>query len=301
MYIEQAYKGKVSTWKYLILPIGFMAFIALNYIAVVLSPQSPQDTMAQLIQQIGANATLVMLLAPLAIGFFVVLAWTKLIHQQSITSLTTSRKRIDWRRILFSFFLWGGIITLLTLTAIYLNPTDYQWNFKPISFAILFALALLLFPLQTSFEEYLFRGHMMQGLGVITKNRGIPLIVTSVLFGLMHIGNPEIEKLGYGFIGYYIAVGFFLGIITLMDEGLELALGFHAANNFFSALLLTSTWTALQTDSIYKQTAEPSLGFDVMPLLVVLPILLFVFAKKYRWKDWRNRLFGKVNPPTTDT
>jgi hypothetical protein len=29
---------------------------------------------------------------------------------------------------------------------------------------------------------------------------------------------------------YYIGTGLFLGI-TLMDEGMELALGFHAANN----------------------------------------------------------------------
>jgi hypothetical protein len=29
---------------------------------------------------------------------------------------------------------------------------------------------------------------------------------------------------------YYIGTGLFLGILTLMDEGMELALGFHANN-----------------------------------------------------------------------
>ena len=37
-----------------------------------------------------------------------------------------------------------------------------------------------------------------------------------------------------------------------MDEGLELALGFHAANNLCGALLLTADWTAFQTNSILK-------------------------------------------------
>jgi hypothetical protein len=32
-----------------------------------------------------------------------------------------------------------------------------------------------------------------------------------------------------------------------MDEGMELALGFHAANNLVSALLFTSDWSAFQT------------------------------------------------------
>ena len=66
----------------------------------------------------------------------------------------------------------------------------------------------------------------MQGLGVLAKNRWLPLIFTSTLFGLMHIANPEIGKLGYMLMVHYIGTGFLLGIMTLMDEGLELALGF---------------------------------------------------------------------------
>ena len=39
--------------------------------------------------------------------------------------------------------------------------------------------------------------------------------------------------LGYKFIVQYITVGFILGIMTLMDDGLELALGFHAAQKSY--------------------------------------------------------------------
>mgnify|MGYP006877650875 CR=1 FL=1 len=34
----------------------------------------------------------------------------------------------------------------------------------------------------------------MQGLGVLFKNAAVPLLVTSVGFGLLHGLNPEIEK-----------------------------------------------------------------------------------------------------------
>ena len=160
---------------------------------------------------------------------------------------------------------------------------------------ILVVMAVILVPLQTSFEEYMFRGHLMQGLGIMAKNRWVPLISTSILFGIMHAANPEVGKLGYGIMVFYIGTGFFLGILTLMDEGLELALGFHAANNLTAALLVTADWTAFQTNSIYKDVSEPTFGWDILiPVLVVYPILLWVFSKKYGWKNWKDRLAGKV-------
>jgi membrane protease YdiL (CAAX protease family) len=135
----------------------------------------------------------------------------------------------------------------------------------------------------------------MQGLGVATNSKWIPLLVTSVTFGLMHIGNPEVEEMGYGILIYYIGTGFFLGILTLMDDGLELSMGFHAANNLITALLVTSDWTAFQTDSILKDMAKPSAGFDVLlPVFVVYPILLFIFNKKYQWQHWKQKLTGKL-------
>ena len=295
MYIEQGYKGDLGLWKYFVIPTSFIAFMVANYIATVNSPVSVEDTMQQVIAQFGSNLVLIILLLPLAVGLFVVLGWTYIVHKQSITSLTTSRKKIDWRRIFFSFGLWTIITVLLVGIDIYFSPDSYVLNFDLVKFIPLAIIGIVLIPMQTSFEEYLFRGHMMQGLGILAKNKWVPLVVTSVLFGLMHIANPEVEKLGFGILIYYIGTGFFLGILTLMDEGLELALGFHAANNLITALLVTADWTAFQTNSSYKDISEPSLGWDaVIPVFVVFPLLLWFFSKKYGWKNWKDRLFGKV-------
>ena len=297
MYIEQGYKGDIGLWKYWIIPLGFIAFMVFNYISTLMSPVPIEDMMQGLIEQLGSNVVLILLLAPLAAGLFIVLGWTKLVHSQTITSLTTSRPKIDWKRIFFSFSLWGAITVIMTLALVYLAPEDFVFNFKLQPFLMLAVIGILLIPLQTSFEEYLFRGYMMQGIGIMAKNRWLPLVITSVLFGVMHLGNPEVGKLGYGIMVYYIGTGFFLGIITLMDEGLELALGFHAANNLITALLVTADWTAFQTHSIYRDISEPALGWDVLiPIFVVFPILLLIFAKKYGWTNWKQRLAGKVPP-----
>ena len=122
--------------------------------------------------------------------------------------------------------------------------------------------------------------------------------MTSVIFGLLHGMNPEVEKLGYITMVFYIGTGFFFGIITLMDEGIELALGLHAANNIVAAFLVSTDWTVFQTDALYIDTSEPSVGLEMFfPVLVLYPMLLFVFSKKYGWKNWKEKLFGRIEKP----
>jgi membrane protease YdiL (CAAX protease family) len=295
MFIEQGYKGNIGLWKYWIPILGFSTLMVVNYIMTINSPIDVDVMMKNFIDKVGLNVFFILAIGPLVAGFFIILGWVYLVHGQSLTSLTTSRKKVDWRRVLFAFLLWGGITALMIGADIVMSPEDYVFNFKPIPFLILMVMAVILVPLQTSFEEYMFRGHLMQGLGIMARNRWVPLLSTSILFGIMHAANPEVGKLGYGIMVFYIGTGFFLGILTLMDEGLELALGFHAANNLTAALLVTADWTAFQTNSIYKDVSEPTFGWDILiPVLVVYPILLWVFSKKYGWTNWKDRLTGKV-------
>lgn len=293
MYIEQLKKSKNNLWSYLPLPLGFILLMFSNFL--LSDGVDTNEIINQYIRLLGVNITFVLLVAPLAIGLLLVLFWTKIIQGISLTSLTTSRSKIDWKRVFFSFLLWGSITTIMILALYYNQPENFEWNFQPQKFFIFLILAIILIPMQTSFEEYLFRAHMMQGIGLATNSRLIPLLVTSILFGLMHIANPEVGKIGYIIMVYYIGTGFFLGIMTLMDEGLELALGFHAANNLVGALLLTADWTAFQTNSILKDLSEPSTGFDVLvPIFIIFPTLLFIFSKVYKWKNWKEKLTGKL-------
>ena len=215
------------------------------------------------------------------------------LHNQSFKRIVTSRKKIDFEKITFAFLLWGLISAILVLSDYFINPHDYELNFKPLSFLILFLTAALMIPIQTSVEELIFRGYLMQAFGILFKNRWIPLIFTAGIFGILHLWNPEIDKLGTELMWYYIGTGLFLGIITLMDDGIELALGFHAANNLVTAILVTASWTAFQTESILIDNSEPSLGKELfITLLITYPILTIIFAKKYQWKNWKKQLLN---------
>ncbi|MGB5667246.1 MAG: type II CAAX endopeptidase family protein [Maribacter sp.] len=304
MYIEKGYKGLSESWRYIIgfilVFFGWQIMGGIPLIAALLIKSDSISVLASgdlgvMAEVLGTNTFLFFMLLTFAIGILCLFAYTRFVHKQRITDLTTSRKKIDFKRIWMAFIVWAFISTVFIIIDVYASPDDYIFNFNLEPFLILAIISIIMIPIQTSMEEYYMRGYLMQGLGIMAKNRWVPLVVTSTLFGLMHIFNPEVAKLGYGILIFYIGTGFFLGILTLMDEGLELALGFHAANNLTAALLVTADWTAFQTDSVYRDISDPGLGWDVLiPVFVIYPILLLFFSKKYGWTNWRERLTGEV-------
>ena len=95
--------------------------------------------------------------------------------------------------------------------------------------------------------------------------------------------------------GGEVLTGLFLGVITLMDKGMELAIGFHAGNNVFISLLVTADWTVFQTNSIIKNVGEPDLTSMMVPFFIIYPLLILYFSKKYNWTDWKENLSGRIN------
>ena len=299
-YLEQTTTENKRFIDYIKGSLIFIFFNFLGQIPLSLYIISQSDLVGEftshqdLFSKLPSNLTLFLILLPFAVVLpFIYLVVTRL-HQRSFISLINSRDRVDYNKILFSFFLWGTVSALMVIFDYIMSPEDYVWNFKPLTFLILLLISVVMIPLQTSMEELIFRGYLMQGFGVLFKNRLMPLLITSILFGLLHIWNPEIEKLGIHLIWYYIGTGLFLGVITLMDDGLELALGFHAANNLVTALLVTASWTAFQTESLLIDNSEPLLGMElIITLVVIYPLLAIIFAKKYKWKNWMAQLTNK--------
>jgi uncharacterized protein len=260
-------------------------------------PTDEKDLMSFL----DKNLSLFLILISFAFAMLAIYLVVKHLHKQSFLSVTTARKKVDWHRVVFSFSVWALFTIGSTVVMYSASPESFVVNFNLKSFLILSLVVLVLIPIQTSTEEYVFRGYLMQGFATLAHNKWFPLLMTSLIFGGMHILNPEVRELGNIVLIYYIGTGFFLGIITLMDDGMELALGFHAANNLFAALLVTSDWSALQTDAILKDISKPSAGIEVLvPVVIIFPLLLFIFGKKYQWNNWMEKLTGKIALPTNN-
>ena len=298
MYIEQVRNSTNSFWLYIIgvfilgvviiignIPFGFL-------ILAEAGVDAAQLTLAEQMKVLPSNTTLFLLLLPFALVFGAILLITKLLHKLKLRELITSRSKVDWKRVRFGFGTVALSFIAMLVVGYFIDPESVQWNFKPNSFALLVLISVIMVPLQTSAEELFFRGYLMQGLGRIFPMRLLPFVITSTLFGLLHFANPEVDKLGDIIFITYLSTGFFLGAITLIDEGLELALGFHAGNNLFLSLFLTSDWTVFQTDSLFINMSEPNVAAYIIGPLIMYSVLFLVYAKKYKWKNYATHLVG---------
>lgn len=240
-------------------------------------------------EKIGINKSLLLALMMGMFVFTLLFLWLalKFVQKKPLSSIITGFEKIRWKRYFFSFGIWAVLILLLTLVSYLTSPEEIELRFDAGNFAILLVVAIIFIPIQTATEELIFRGYLMQGFGLAFKNGIAPLIITSVLFGLMHASNPEAKAHGLLIMmPYYIFFGAFLGVLTLLDEGAELAMGIHCANNLMSSLLVCSKNSVLQTDAIFYTSSENP-GGEFITWIVMASICFFILFKKYKLSNWK--------------
>jgi len=288
-FIDGALNGKSDAVRYIlgVTLISFAYIIGSTFLFIDIVVNFPSETIpeteSEIILLLGKNRFLALVLIPFVLVFIALFFIATKVHGRKFIQLITSRKTIDYKRIAFSFCAIVIIQTLLLGIQVYFDPNIY-WQFDLNKFIPLFFISLLLIPIQTTCEELLFRGYIMQGLKLRTKNNLIAILVSGIMFGMVHIGNPEIEIIGYHIIVYYISIGIFLGLISFFDNGMELAIGYHAANNLFAALMITTNWQVFQTDAVFIDNNQPQIGWEtIVGILVILPFLFFLFKRKYKW------------------
>ena len=293
-FLEDFSKEKKSLWFYLLGSLIVLIFSIIGQTPMFFFLPNEINTNSEgfdIFSSLDKNLLLLLLLLPSVFSFLGLWFVVKQIHFRSLISIITSREKIDFKRFKFAFILWSIISISIFSFEILLNPTDYELNFNYSKFLILFLISIIMIPVQSVLEELIFRGYLMQGFSVFFKNRIMPLLTTSIIFGFLHILNPEIQKIGYGLLIYYVGTGLFFGIVTLMDEGVELSSGFHVSNNLVASLLVTADWTAFETYSIFKFIGNPYFSKEVLLyVFIIYPLIIFFLSKKYKWPSWKTKL-----------
>jgi uncharacterized protein len=265
--------------------LGLIAFggIVVAMLVAYLAPAASTD-MEKALLMFSKNTVFLLNMLPFFIGFGLILFSVKFFIKSNLTSVITSRDQIDWRRFIVSFSLWS-VISLLFFCVDYLtNSEAFLFQFDGATFGVLMLVSLVAIPVQTGFEELIFRGFLLQLSQRFFTRIILLCLINGLFFGAVHLSNPEIDLFGWPAILYYTITGVFLAAITLFDKGLELAWGFHAANNFFGVVFLTNNWQVLQTNALFTDTRTPEIGFELLwTLLVAYPVLFLFFAKRYRW------------------
>lgn len=238
----------------------------------------------------STNIGLALTLFTFVVGFFSIFFCIRYLHRRKATDVITGRSGVDWGRILFGAGIWGVLtVAGFAVQLLLSDNSDIVFQFDAANFIILVIISLLFFPFQTSFEELLFRGYLMQWSALLFRYRWVALLITGVLFGIMHAANPEVEAFGMWIaMPQYILMGLILGYVAIKDDGTELALGLHMANNILAAITFTSDASSLQTHALFKDLNPSASHLDTVIILVSGIIFIWICNRKYRF-------MGKIN------
>lgn len=310
MFFKKAKEnGTNDWWQYMLTIIFTIVGMLLGSIpfAVLVSiafrqkaPSSPQNLEEAISKMdfrgmdIDPNLILVLILLQFVLGMGFLYIFVRSLHKKRFSFLITPKRAINWSKIFYAFGIWFVILLFTEVISYFVTPETYQWNFQPVRFFTLLVVSLLILPIQTSFEEIFLRGYLMQGLGLLSRNRWIPILITSIIFASLHLANPEIQAFGmYKMIAYYFLIGLVFAIITVMDDSLEIPLGFHAANNIFGATIISFEGSALQTPALIHNTSVNTDGM-LSSTFILLGILLIVAKNQLHWGPW-NKLWSKID------
>jgi membrane protease YdiL (CAAX protease family) len=224
-------------------------------------------------------------------GTLIVWIFRQFIDRKSFVSLGLRFDKLAIWDMLVGFVLSGfmvGLFFAVLLVFGMLEIEEIGWTSS--GFLPILEIFLLLFGvgLATGYsEELVFRGYILQNLG-----EGIGLVwavvVSCILYGLMHMPNPNSTLLS----GVIIAIFGFLRIFGWLRTGqLWLSIGMHAGWNFFQGPILGFSVSGLDSESLIKHTVSgpnwmtggsfgPEAGIVVVPVVLLALMVMFLWTAK---------------------
>ncbi|MDR2682286.1 MAG: CPBP family intramembrane metalloprotease [Dysgonamonadaceae bacterium] len=295
-FLERALDGQNQFWKYLIVILGgflggqmigsipmvvaIIGKIVVNPGAINLDSVNATDLT---VFGFSKNLTLFFMMFSTVVSLFLTIYLIKILHKRTFAESVNGRRKIRFGRVGHGAIVWTLLMLLYLIIDYCLTPGNYVLQLDWGKFIVLSLLSLCLIPLQTTSEELLFRGYLAQGVAAGTKNRWLAVLIPGLLFGLMHIANPEVKEFGFWLaMPQYVFFGLLFGLVAVLDDGIELAMGMHAANNVFLSIFTTHAASAFQTDALFEiQTIDPLK--ELIVLVVSGLLVLAYFAVRYQW------------------
>ncbi|NPA37035.1 MAG: CPBP family intramembrane metalloprotease [Chlorobi bacterium] len=301
-HLECAFKGKNNWWRYLVM--FFIVFFAANtfgalpffiYAAYKVGVSgagfSAESFDIQSLSSMGVdkNVMLLLLMLPFVVSLITFIILIKPLNGRTFYEVVNGTSGIRWNRFVSGFISWGIIMALYLAFDYFMHPENFEIEFSVERFIPLVLISVILIPVQTSFEETMFRGYLTQGVAVWTRNRIAALVIPAFLFGLMHIANPEIKEYGFWLtMPQYIIFGLVFGFTTILDDGIELAMGAHAANNIFLSIFVTFKASALPTYALFVQK-ELDPKKELISMFIISVLFVIFMYRRYNW-DFRTLL-----------
>ncbi|MEJ5313837.1 MAG: alpha/beta fold hydrolase [Anaerolinea sp.] len=275
-FFDEARQGR-DHWTFYWITLGLafvfmVVFTLILYVPVLLiNPSAAVNLM-----DLPAPVLLTVTMLPFSGVILAIWLAVRFLHRRPFKSLIAPAGRFRWRLFLTSAFFWLVLCGFMDGVLALLQPGNYRWTFEPGAFFTFLPFAIVLTPIQIAAEELLFRGYLMQGIGVRARSVWLPLLIPAVFFTILHLSNPEVSEYGADWtVPMYFIMGILLGWVTLRSGGLELALGWHLANNWYAGIFVTFPSSAIPTPALFTiQQYDARVG--LIGLIVISVIYLLV-------------------------
>lgn len=277
--------GKSAGWRYLLgVPLIVIFWIVFGCIIILLV--DPAFTKG------GAIPHDFLYFIALDLSFIPVIVGTALairfLHGRSFYSLLSASVPFRWKNVFYGFAIWFAGSILQHSVALLFDRNNYQLTF---SFDVLWQLPLLILLtfIQSGSEELLYRGYILQGTSLISKNIFVLCCINGFLFALPHLGNAEV--VGNMILGFFthFGFGFLWALTTIKSAGLELALGGHVANNVFSSSLVNYKDRTIPTASVFTiQSVNHSFELIGVYVFGIIAFLAFQRLDLFKLKSGKS-------------
>ena len=165
-----------------------------------------------------------------------------LIHKRSYFSLLGPFGKVNWQQFLIAIFA-TFIVFLISFFLVPLEILFFEKENLPERIMIsfwewlpwVFPACIVVF-IQTSAEEMLFRGYLLQQLISRFKSFWVWAFFPSVLFGLGHFDYQSFGQNTYFYMVNAAIFGMLTSILTVKSKNLTYALGMHFFNNIIGVL-----------------------------------------------------------------
>ncbi len=304
MYLKLAHKGHTQWWRYLLVFIlTLIAKTISEYPILLLAKMKAAENndagnvgyyLSASGLEVSDNLYFALMFGPMVFVFCFLVISIHLVHGIPLKQIFTAYHKFRWKNFFTAGAIWFLLLALVELVSYIFNSEHYSFSFKGSEFFLLILFSFIFVPFQASAEELYFRGNILQGIGVLSGSRIISVLFSGILFGLMHIRNPEVAKFGLApAMVQYIGFGVLLGIMVAMDGGLEMAFGMHTMNNIYLISFVSYSGSVLKTPSLFH-TNNMDMILMTSGFILVSVVYLIILKKLFRWKPF-NWLFERID------
>ncbi|MEM0907710.1 MAG: type II CAAX endopeptidase family protein [Pseudomonadota bacterium] len=228
----------------------------------------------------------------LYLGLWIVL---RVLHKRPMASLFGPR-RYFWPYAALAFL--AVVLAYSVLMAVEfafgrVEPADRSFS----DWAFLAALAFPLIFIQSSAEELVMRGYLLQQLAARFRHFFAYAVIPSALFGFAHYDPTLPETLGVVLVISTFVLGLLLADLTARTGSLGIAVGFHFANNLIALLVVGVPQLGLSALALFHHTASVTDPATAIWSYGVVPIAIFVGL--WTFARWAIKRRDRSHEPTT--